>query len=108
MPLFNIYSFLIFISQVCFIGSLIFLAIKTKSVGVIIIILSCIIHKLINILMRYIINPLLQFDFKEILKILDINIFINGVIDLLLLLFIVSGLFICYLEWKNGKFQLKR
>ena len=108
MHLFNIYSFLIFIGQVCFIGSLTFLAVKTKSIGVIIIILSCIIHKIINLIMRYIINPLLPYDFEQVFKILEINIVVQGVNNILLLLFIAIGLFLCYLEWKNGKFQFKR
>lgn len=113
---FDNYNLLFLAAQFCFIGFLIFLAVKTKSIGVIIIIISCIIHKIIILIMRFFFNPFVPFNFKQlnfepvISKKLDINIvnLILGVNNILWHLFIAISLFLCYLEWKNGKFQFKR
>ena len=96
-----IYIILIPAAQFCFIGFLIFFAVKTKSKGVIIIIISCILYQVIHLGMIYIMVA------RDILSIRVIYV-INIIIYILLIVFITLGLCLCYFEWKNGKFQFKR
>lgn len=108
MATFDVYSIITLICQVCFIATLTFFAIKTESIGLIIIIISSITSKIIHMIITYLMKPVIPLAFDLIAIPHLIAIIIQYVITSLSVCFNTFGLLICYLEWKNGKFQFNK
>ncbi|RKU15029.1 hypothetical protein C6501_07210 [Candidatus Poribacteria bacterium] len=105
----NFFSSLTIVFQLVFMGCLLFLGIRTKSVGVILIGITLLIGRIFNwaflhFYFEYLKNP------PSILGISGMDFFrtISYVSLWLILAFCIFGVLIIYNEWKQGKFQNQR
>lgn len=94
-----------FIMKLFLFGLLLFLAIKTKSKGVTLIAITQFFTTLLTLVSRLISTLFLSrgewggTDLYEIISIISSSIY------MLSLIIVSFGVYLCYLEWKQGKFQ---
>lgn len=105
----NFFSNLTIVFQLVFIGCLLFLGIRTKSVGVILIGITLLIGRIFNWAVNKFYFPfLLNRPQTSEMRSIEILHIVSHVSSWLILAFCIFGVFIIYNEWKQGKFQNQR
>ena len=105
MNMLSMYSIITVLLTLVFLTGLLLLTIRTKSIGIGIILVALLIENVLNL----VILPFFTFfiDYNEIDGINPIVImtFITSSVSWLALIALSIGILLIYNEWKNGKFQ---
>lgn len=103
----NFFSSLTIVFQLVFIGCLLFLGIRTKSVGVILIGITLLIGRIFNWAVHKFYFPfLLNRPQTSEMRSIEILHIISHVSSWLILAFCIFGVLIIYNEWKQDKFRI--